>query len=219
MFRRLLRRLFPAPTVSALSSLDAYQKWAASYPPQAHNALMRAEERAMLDLMPPLEGRSVLDLAGGTGRYGLIARRRGAGSVISMDNSPAMLDANPLPQRVQATTEAIPLAVASVDVVLCGLALGHLPRLAPSLAEIGRVLKAGGIALVSDFHPFVFLSGGRRTFESGGQTYAVEHYAHLYSAYHQAASAAGLVIESVAEPGLEAKPGIPVVIVYRLRKA
>jgi malonyl-CoA O-methyltransferase len=179
---------------------------------------METEERAMRNLMPPLQGCTVLDLAGGTGRYGLIAKASGAAQVMSMDSSPAMLRANALSQRAQATTEAIPLRDSSVDVILCGLALGHLPRPEPSLAEMGRILKVGGIALVSDFHPFIFLSGGRRTFQAGAQTYAVEHYAHLYTAYHQAAEHAGLRIEQTAEPGLDAKPDIPVVIVYRLRK-
>jgi malonyl-CoA O-methyltransferase len=179
---------------------------------------METEERAMRDLMPLLQGCTVLDLAGGTGRYALIAAAAGAAQIMSMDSSPAMLRANALSQRAQATTEAIPLRDSSVDVILCGLALGHLPRLEPSLAEMGRILRPDGIALVSDFHPFIFLSGGRRTFQAGAQTYAVEHYAHLYTAYYHAAEHAGLRIEQIAEPGLDAEPDIPVVIVYRLRK-
>src|SRR5690606_17468130 len=114
---------------------DAYARWAAAYPPHAHNALMAAEEAAMRGLLPALAGRVVLDLACGTGRYGLLAQESGASRVLGLDNSSAMLRANPLPLRALATTEAIPLASASVDVILCGLALGHLPRLTPSIAE------------------------------------------------------------------------------------
>ncbi|MFN8562002.1 MAG: class I SAM-dependent methyltransferase [Anaerolineae bacterium] len=84
--------------------------------------------------------------------------------MVEIDNSPAMLAANRLRDRVQATTEAIPLTSGSVDTVLCGLALGHLPRLQPTMDEIARVLKPGGAALVSDVHPSVALSGGQRTF-------------------------------------------------------
>jgi len=220
MIHNLLRRLLvpprPAPT---LSSLDAYARWAATYPPHAHNALMQAEQAAMLALLPPLQNTAVLDLACGTGRYGLIARERGARIVLGMDNSPAMLEASPLAARALATTEQIPLADGCLDVVICALALGHLPRLAPSIAEIARVLKPGGIALVSDFHPFMALNGHQRTFNAGGQTFAVEHYVHLYSDTLAAAAAAGLGMTHVVEPRLREAGDAPVVIVYRLQKA
>ncbi len=230
MLQRVLARLIPPRPVQTLSSLDAYARWAVSYPPRAHNALMQAEEAAMLSLLPDLSGRIVLDLACGTGRYGLIARERGAKAVIGLDNSPSMLHANPLPHIALSTSEAIPLPAESVEIVICGLALGHLPRLEPSLREISRVLKPRGCALISDFHPFIFLSGQRRTFTApDGQTYAVEHYPHLYSDFQQAAQQAGLKIEHVIEPRLgqdaavrfadNATPtGTPVVIVYSLRK-
>ncbi|MFN8373233.1 MAG: methyltransferase domain-containing protein [Anaerolineae bacterium] len=115
-----------------------------------------------------------------------------------------------------------------MDVILCGLALGHEKRLDVALSEIGRVLRpGGGYALVSDFHPFMFLSGARRTFNApDGTTYAVEHYAHLYADYHRAAWAANLLIEQVVEPHLDIENSdasakateAPVVIVYRLIK-
>ncbi|MCB9452640.1 MAG: methyltransferase domain-containing protein [Anaerolineaceae bacterium] len=229
MFSRILRCLFPPAAPATLSSLDAYQRWAAAYPPHAHNALMQAEEAAMRALFPPMAGKVVLDLACGTGRYGLLAGAAGAQTVIGLDNSAAMLHQNALPLLALATSEAIPLAGESVDVVLCGLALGHLPHLLPSIAEISRVLKPGGYALISDFHPFIFLNGQRRTFTApDGKTYAVEHYAHLYADFHAAGRDAGLQVEEVLEPRLgqdaevrfagERLPGTPVIIAYRLRK-
>jgi len=225
MLNRLLRRLRPTPIPETLSSIDAYARWAASYPPHAHNPLMQAEQDAVLALLPDVTGRAVLDLACGTGRYGILARERGAKTVIGLDNSAAMLLASPLTHRALATSEVIPLASASIDVVICALALGHLPRLKPSLAEIGRVLKSGGIALVSDFHPLLFFGGGRRTFSANGAIYAVEHYAHLYGDYHHAARDAGLRIDDVLEPRLSGEyaghgpaPDAPVVVVYKLFK-
>ncbi len=230
MLKRLLALLLPPRPLQTLSSLDAYAQWAAAYPPRAHNALMQAEEAAMLSLLPDLTARIVLDLACGTGRYGLLAHERGAKRVIGLDNSAAMLCANPLKTIALSTSEAIPLAEDSVDVVLCGLALGHLPRLEPTMREISRVLKAGGCALISDFHPFIFLNGQRRTFTApDGKTYAVEHYPHLYSDYHHAASQAGLDIKHIVEPRLGVDTGVqfaddstrigtPVVMVYYLTK-
>ena len=225
MLRRFLEYFLPSRPLQTLSSLDAYARWAATYPPRAHNALMQAEESAMLSLMPDLAGRVVLDLACGTGRYGLMAQQRGAKAVIGLDNSAAMLRANSLKHRALSTSEAIPLAGESVDVILCGLALGHLPQLESTMMEISRILKSGGCALISDFHPFIFLNGQRRTFTApDGKTYAVEHYAHLYTDYHRAAGQAGLHIEQVVEPRLGQDNAVrfaqvtPIVIVYLLTK-
>jgi malonyl-CoA O-methyltransferase len=188
---------------------------------------MEAEEAAMLSLMSPLTGYVVLDMACGTGRYGLLATARGAARVVSIDNSAAMLNANQSSLRALATTESLPLSSASIDIILCGLALGHLPHLESSLLEISRVLKPGGWTLISDFHPFIFMKGQKRTFTApDGAVYAVEHYVHLYSDYFRAATAADLRLYDVAEVGLprSSKKGFaddripPVVIAYRFHK-
>ena len=215
-----------------LPSLDAYARWAATYPPEAHNALMRAEEDALLALLPPLDGRIVLDAACGSWRYLRIALERGARCVIGTDNSwdmlhrvPAHPSARSMQHLVLSTLDSLPLADASIDVAICGLAIGHLPRIEQSFAELARVLVPGGCALVSDVHPFLFLGGAQRTFESGGRTYAVEHTVHLYSVIHAAAAAVNLQVDALREPRLlpedrtDRTPGAPVAIIYRLAKA
>ncbi len=172
-----------------LSSREAYARWAASYPPHAHNALMRSEEALMRQYFPDFRGRVVLDLACGSGRYGLIAQDLGAARVIGCDNSPEMLAVNPLPYRALASAEAIPLPRGCIDLLLCGLALGHLPDPSPSLQEISRVLRPGGVALISDFHPTLYHSGGRRSFrDDAGHLYTVKHYPHSVETMRAAAS-------------------------------
>jgi malonyl-CoA O-methyltransferase len=223
LLARLWRRQSP---LEPLKSVDAYARWAADYPPVAHNALMQAEETAMLALMPPLADQRILDLGTGSGRYARIAQAAGAASVLGLDNSPAMLRRNRFALCVQSSMDALPLASQSLDGVLCGLAVGHIPALTACYVEIGRVLRPGGWALVSDFHPFAFLSGGRRTFQAAdGQTHAVEHYLHLYKDHHRAAHLASLTIETVAEPHLpQSSPPsnlpapMPVVLVLKLLK-
>lgn len=220
---RLWRRKSPP---ELLKSVDAYARWAAAYPPVAHNVLMQAEETAMLALMPPLADQRILDLGTGSGRYARIAQTAGAASVLGLDNSPAMLRHNRFALCLQSSMESLPLASQSVDGVLCGLAVGHIPSLTACYAEISRVLRPGGWALVSDFHPFAYLSGGRRTFQAAdGQSYAVEHHLHLYENHHRAAQSAGLTIESVAEPRLpqsSSRSNLPasmaIVLVLKLQK-
>lgn len=209
--KRLLRR--PPRT---LTSDRAYALWANSYPPRAHNPLMQVEEAAMRDLLPPLAGQIVLDLAGGTGRYAAIATEAGARQIICLDASAAMLRHNPHHQRAQADLTALPLPTAAIDVIICGMALGHLPDIGPALTEMGRVLRPGGTALISDFHPIPASTGAQRTFTApDGRVYAVEHHIHQQTAYAAGAGAAGLAIDMLQEPALH---GSPVVIIYRMRR-
>ena len=203
-----LRQAIP----QTLASLDAYALWAATYPPIAHNRLMQVEQAAMLDLLPPLADRDVLDLACGSGRYTQIARDRSARRVIGLDNSVPMLRVglqagvtvqNGAPSLAQGEMDALPFAADTFDVLICALAIGHLPptRMLATFIEIARVLRPGGAALISDFHPFLYLSGGRRTFNApNGVTYAVEHTPHLISDYYAALRSAGLTLERLSEP-------------------
>ncbi len=213
IWRRFRRQIVPIP----LTSLDAYALWAADYPPQAHNPLMHAEEAAMHALLPDVRGRVALDLAAGTGRYGLLLRDAGARIVIALDNSAPMLAANPLSYRAIASLDAIPLAQESIDLVVCGMAIGHTRDLRSAFAAIAWVLRPGGVALISDFHPIMHFTGAKRTFQTGGTTYAVEHYPHLYADHHAAAGSSGLTIDAVREPTLT-PGGAPVVLVLRLVK-
>jgi malonyl-CoA O-methyltransferase len=215
------RWLRPRPRL--LSSQDAYGRWSAAYPPHAHNALMQLEQDAMLSLLPSLSGKVVLDLGCGTGRYSRLATEQGAGRILAMDNSLAMLvegrRVGAMNAPIQAALNSIPLAQKSVDVVLCGLAIGHVKDIERPVSEIGRVLRVGGTALISDFHPFLFLTGKQRTFTTNGETFAVEHYAHLYASVHAAVGKAQLAIDAVLEPMMPLdQRQQPAVIVYRLRK-
>jgi malonyl-CoA O-methyltransferase len=216
--RQLLRRIFKHAT-PVLPSVQAYRLWAALYPPHAHNPLMQLEQTAMLQLMPDVRGKWVLDLACGTGRYGLIALEKGAACVVGVDNSPDMLQQAQLSHAVLGTVDAIPLADALFDVVICVLALGHVADITLPMREMARVLKPGGVALISDFHPFQALNGAQRSFKDGdGKVYVVEHHVHLYSAYHAAAQQHGMTITGVAEPMIEGTSPQPVVLVLRLEK-
>src|SRR5215813_2315411 len=161
-----------------LEPAAAYALWADAYPPNAHNPLMQAEERAMLALLPAdLSGARVLDAGCGSGRYLLHARRRGAGHLLGIDLSAEMLARAraELSMKneewrtsraasghssfftlhssfIQASLDAIPLRGGWADITICGLTLGHLEDLRAPLAELRRVTRPGGRLLCSDFH-------------------------------------------------------------------
>ncbi|GIK62626.1 MAG: hypothetical protein BroJett018_04200 [Chloroflexota bacterium] len=218
----LLSRL-RKPPFQTLSSQNAYAQWAKTYPAEAHNVLMQVEQTALLDLMPPLQGRQVLDLGCGTGRWGKLALANGAAGVIGLDNSLPMLQAGILETIAQAEMSDLPLAPNSIDAILCGLAMGHLTPIAMrrAILEMGRVLKSGGMALISDFHPFQAWQGGQRTFTGDdGRTYAVEHYIHSYADYFDAGQTAGLTLDAVGEPCHPNVAGgkIPLILALRFVK-
>lgn len=197
---------------AVLEPTAAYALWAASYPAHAHNPLMQAEERAMLALLPAtLAGRNILDAGCGSGRYLRHARARGARRALGVDLSRAMLERAAREQHergehcplLQASLDALPLRDQWADLALCGLTIGHLPHLRGALAELRRVTRIGGTLLCSDFHPIGHALGWRREFQSGDQTYAVRHTAHLYSDWQHTCTALGLRIVRLAEPFLD----------------
>lgn len=197
-----------------LEPRDAYALWAASYPPHAHNPVMRAEERAMQALLPAdLQGHAVLDAGCGSGRYMLHALRRDATHVTGVDLSIEMLERaseelgayrhGDQVELVQGDLMKLPLPDASADFAICGLTIGHLDRLQPALAELCRVTRPGGAILCSDVHPIGHALGWARDFKAGDRHLAVRHTPHLYSEWHAACAALRLDIVRVLEPMLD----------------
>lgn len=210
----------PTPVLDPES---AYGRWAANYPPYAHNPLMQAEERAMLALLPhDLHAHRVFDAGCGTGRYIIHALRRGARQVLGADLSLEMLcraaselsretaspdggaqRAAPTYHLVRARLPALPVRDAWADLTLCALTIGHLSSLQPSLAELRRITRPGGTILCSDFHPIGHALGWRREFNAGGCRYAVRHTPHERADWERACGNLGLRIERVLEPLLD----------------
>jgi malonyl-CoA O-methyltransferase len=224
-----------------LEPAPAYALWAPAYPAHAHNPVMQAEERAMLELMPDaLHGQAVLDAGCGSGRYMLHALRRGAVRVTGVDLSAQMLERAGASlgayapgvriERVRGSVAALPIADACADLTICALVLGHLDDLRQALGELRRATRPGGRLLCSDVHPIGDALGWRRDFDAGGRRYAVRHVRHLYSHWHAACATLGLQVERVLEPMLDpadipagahfdpAALQVPVALVFQLRR-
>ncbi len=186
--------------MNQLANAAAYDLWAEVYPPLPHNPLMRAEQDAVLALMPDVAGRRALDLACGSGRYGLLLRQRGASLVVGSDLSAAMLARAPLAHRVRADMSCLPFAAASFDLIVSGLAVGHAPSLDAWMVEAARVLAPGGVLIYSDFHPDAARAGMARSFtDARGQRHELLHALHDADAHLAAAWRAGLVLEAQRE--------------------
>jgi SAM-dependent methyltransferase len=107
----------------------------------------------VVGLAAPAAGERVLDAACGTGVVArLAAERVGAdGRVVGLDLNPGMLTvARSLPVAgvpigwVQATAGRLPFPDGSFEVVCCQLGLQFFPDRSVALAEMARVLVAGG---------------------------------------------------------------------------
>ena len=200
------------------SPSDAYAAWAPTYPPYAHNSLMDVEQTAVLELLPPVSGRTVLDAGCGTGRYMRLLTALGA-RVIGVDLSAAMASrAHALNLAVaRADMAALPLAAGCCDVVVSGLALPDVSQLDRVLIEWGRALKHRGVVVYSTLHPIGRSLGWRRTYESSEGTRSLPAHWHTLPEHHDACVRAGLEIETVSEPGLT-RGGTPVALVIRARR-
>ena len=203
--------------VERLDPQSAYGLWASAYPPRPHNPLMEVEHETVLALLPDVRGLTVLDAGCGSGRYLRELGARGA-RAIGMDLSRAMLArARETTTRItRADLRALPFDAMSIDLVVCGLALGDLAELELALTEIARVLRPGGRVIYSVVHPAGEAAGWSRTFESGGKQWAIDGFWHSLDRHRQACAAAGLAIEEWREPELAA--GQRAVLVVRARR-
>jgi demethylmenaquinone methyltransferase / 2-methoxy-6-polyprenyl-1,4-benzoquinol methylase len=123
--------------------------------------LHRMWKRFAVEASGAREGQRVLDLAGGTGDLArLFAARVGqAGTVVHTDINGAMLaegrdkllDAGIVLPTIQCNAEALPFVDRAFDVVSIAFGLRNVTHKERALAEMRRVLRPGGVAIVLEF--------------------------------------------------------------------
>jgi SAM-dependent methyltransferase len=88
-----------------------------------------------------------------------------------------------------------------VDVIVCALALEHVPRLDPVLAEFARVLRPGGDLVISDIHHELLTRGSAMTTRGpAGEPRIAPGYRHQLGDYLRAALRHGLQVKRCEEP-------------------
>lgn len=146
----------------------------------------RGRTEIIKSLLPPADGaRRVLDVGSG---WGAVSGRLGAwGEVIGVEPSPvAREEAERRGVRVlEGRAEELPVDDASVDIAIASDVIEHLPDDAAAVRELVRVLRPGGLALITvPAYPSLM----------GAHDRALGHYRRYTR---------GMLVETVTGSGLE----------------
>ena len=191
-------------SATPVSARAGYDLWAPHYALDA-NPLLALQQRSMEPMLPPIRGRRVVDLACGTGRWLERVAARAPRAFVGIDFSFAML------QRARQVPElrghifcgdcsSLPLCDRCADVVLCSLALDHIPDLMAFARAVARIADDGAVLLLSEFHPDAHRRGWKRTFQSGNETFELEVTPRDLDDVHSAFESAGFRLEQHEEP-------------------
>jgi SAM-dependent methyltransferase len=190
-------------TAGRVDTVDGYRVWAQTYD-RPGNGLFAYEEPVVHDILEPLPPGTALDAACGTGRHTEYLAARGH-RVIGVDSCPDMLDYArarvPHAEFQQGDLHQLPLPDDHVDIVVCALALSHLPDLEPAIAEFVRVLRPCGHLVISDVHhEQVSLGSVPRVRTGDARPWLLPAYRHRASDYLAAALPLGLQVRRCDEP-------------------
>jgi ubiquinone/menaquinone biosynthesis C-methylase UbiE len=198
-----------------------YDEFAEAYATDNEGNLLNGhyERPAMLALAGDVAGRRILDAGCGAGPLSAALRDRGA-VVSGFDLSAAMIhlararlgeDADLL---VTDLAEPLPYPDAAFDDVVASLVLHYLEDWTAPLAELRRVLNAGGRLILSVNHPMLhkLMNRGADYFAVEAFSYDVEHAGRtvVYTNWHRplqamsdAFTAAGFRISAISEPPVD----------------
>jgi ubiquinone/menaquinone biosynthesis C-methylase UbiE len=190
--------------VEQVSTATVYGQASAGYDADAGGGLFAVDEPVVAEYLAGREPGVALDAACGTGRFAGFLARRGH-LVIGVDSSPDMLAH--ARQRVPearfhvAELDSLPLPDDCVDVIVCALALDHVARLDPVLAEFARVLRPGGDLVISDIHHELLTRGSAMTARGpAGEPRIAPSCRHQLGDYLRAALSVGLQVRRCEEP-------------------
>ncbi|MCX6725928.1 MAG: class I SAM-dependent methyltransferase [Candidatus Shapirobacteria bacterium] len=207
--KNLVNKTSTLKRVSVFDIAKGYKTWAETYD-NIPNLLMEVEGPIVRSVLKKFKPGDALDIACGTGRYSEFLNSLGH-KVIGIDLSPDMLFQARKNQSkqinfLQGDLVKIPLNDKSVDLVICALALTHLPNIDEALSELFRVVRLKGHIVISDIHPWLVALGGQADFSDKSGNYGyVPNYIHWYSSYFKSFKRLGLKVVQCLEPTVEQK--------------
>jgi malonyl-CoA O-methyltransferase len=192
-----------------LSAQKAYELWADTYPPVAHNRLMQVEQNVVEPLLAHIRATRALDVGTGSGRYLPLLLATGASAVLGLDFSLAMLRRGAAARgRVCGDACRLPFRRSAFDLVNASLMVGDVANLEVWSKEMARVLAIRGHLIYSDFHPSWAQRGWSRTFRSAdGAMHEVSFNPHSIDEHLAAIEQAGLRVRAIREPRFSSSCG------------
>ncbi|MEP7187811.1 MAG: methyltransferase domain-containing protein [Roseiflexaceae bacterium] len=198
-----------------VTAREGYARWAHQYDREV-NPLIAIETPYVEQILAELPIARALDAATGTGRHALRLAQRGV-QVAAVDQSPEMLaEARAAAACLgltidfrQGTLDApLPFEAAQFDLVICALALCHVANLRGAIREFARVLRPGGAALITDFHPYCVGQGWRAALFDVDTALIFTYPGHTRDDYLAALADAGLQVTRTVDATMgEAPPG------------
>jgi SAM-dependent methyltransferase len=203
--------LGPAAPAAVVDTAEGYATWAGWYD-EPGNQLVDIEGPIVRAILDDLPAGTAVDAACGTGRHSLHLAARGH-RVIGVDTSPEMLAVarTKLPDGDwrRGDLHDLPVEDGEADLVVCALALAHVPDLAPVFAQFARVLRPGGHLVVSDNRNLVEGIGRPMVSRDGeGGPVLMPSWDHRTGAYLSAALPQGFAVRACLEPA-RPDPWIP----------
>ena len=189
------RRITAACRPSCLPIEEGYRRWAPIYD-STPNPILALEERYLMPLLPSVRGKSILDLACGTGRWLQILVNMGPRLGVGIDLSTAMLA---VAQRkaslggilAKADCTRLPFRGQCFDLVVFSFALGHVADIGRMIKELARVMKPNADLYVSDIHPEAYDNGWRTGFRDETSAAEIEQSPRSLTSIRERFASAG----------------------------
>jgi len=163
----------------------AYDIWADNYDNQPGNLVLDLDKQSFAELISNicLENKKIADIGCGTGRHWPLLYASHPNLVMGFDVSEGMLlqlrqkFPHAIAQHISGNQlEMVPDAF--VDCLVTTLTIGHIKNIAPAIAAWARIMKYGADLIITDFHPAILASGGKRSFQHRGKNISVRNYVH-----------------------------------------
>ena len=188
---------------SRASVVEGHRVWSATYDSDP-NPLLSLEFRMTAHLLGDLRGRRFVDIACGTGRWLMEARRRGANAVgVDLCREMLLMGAEKPGSEgrlAEADMRCLPLRDGCADMLMCAFSLGYISGLEGAMTQLARVARPGGRLILTDVHPEGIRRGWTRSFRCGEHIYELQNHAHSERQWIKAGHRAGLTLEQWIEP-------------------
>jgi ubiquinone/menaquinone biosynthesis C-methylase UbiE len=182
--KRYIKKNFFTPD-NEKGAAEAYNLWSSSYDHQPGNLMLDLDEEIFSDLLSSIDIRDkvIADIGCGTGRHWPKILSQSPKQLIGCDVSYGMLKELNKKFPGSHTEQIIDNSLSffedkSCDVIISTLTVAHIEDIEDALGAWSRVLKNKSDLIITDFHPALLSSGGKRTFQHEHKPISIRNFVH-----------------------------------------